>query len=317
MKAAILHGAHEFRIETLPDPQVEPGTCLLDIKACGVCHSEIHQWQHHQEGLEYPRFIGHEVAGVVLETGAGVTAFKKGDRVAAWVDGKGYAEKVLVQVERLFPLADNIPFQQAMAEPIACTTNAVRRTNLHYGDTIAIIGVGFMGLILLQQIKLAFPQRLIAIDRRPQMLDLAASLGADMTFNADEADVADEINAITNGRGLDVVFEVGGSEATLNMTAALCRMEGKIVIFGFHPGARKINDLGWWNWMAFDIINAHFRDLDTILHGARVGMNQLNDGKINMSPLITHTFPLEEIEAAFQAALNKPKGFVKAVIVNP
>ncbi|MGE5861517.1 MAG: L-iditol 2-dehydrogenase, partial [Ignavibacteria bacterium] len=98
------------------------------------------------------------------------------------------------------------------------------------------------------------------------------------------------------------------------LAADICRMEGKLVIFGFHPGPRKINDLGYWNWMAFDVINAHFRDLNTILNGTRIGMEMLNTGKINMKPLITHTFKLEEIENAFKAAKEKPKGFIKSVI---
>jgi threonine dehydrogenase-like Zn-dependent dehydrogenase len=93
-------------------------------------------------------------------------------------------------------------------------------------------------------------------------------------------------------------------------------MEGKLIIFGYHPGPRKIEDLGYWNWMAFDIINAHFRDMKTILKGTHIGMELLNSGKIKMDKLITHRFRLDEIEDAFMAAKNKPKGFVKSVIVN-
>jgi L-iditol 2-dehydrogenase len=99
------------------------------------------------------------------------------------------------------------------------------------------------------------------------------------------------------------------------MAAEICRMEGKLVIFGYHPGQRLIKDLGYWNWMAYDIINAHFRDLNTILKGSKIGMQLLNQKKIDMNLLITHTLNLSDIEEAFNLAKTKPEGFVKSVIV--
>jgi threonine dehydrogenase-like Zn-dependent dehydrogenase len=120
---------------------------------------------------------------------------------------------------------------------------------------------------------------------------------------------------LTEGKGVDVSFEIGGVQSTLDLAADILRMEGKLVIFGYHPGERKIKDLGYWNWMAFDIINAHFRNLDTILLGSRIGMKLMNENKINMKPLITHKYKLTEIEEAFKVAKDKPKGFVKSVIV--
>jgi threonine dehydrogenase-like Zn-dependent dehydrogenase len=202
-----------------------------------------------------------------------------------------------------------------MAEPLSCTTNAVLRTKVQAGDTVALVGTGFMGLILLQQIRQSAPKKIIAIDLREDMLNLAKILGADLTINPLKEDPENRLQGYLDGKKADVVFEVGGTEKTLNLAAGLCRMEGKLVLFGYHPGPRTISDLGFWNWMAFDIINAHFRDLDTILNGTKVGMDMLNKGQINMSPLITHTFPLKEINQAFASAKEKAESFVKAVIV--
>jgi L-iditol 2-dehydrogenase len=170
-------------------------------------------------------------------------------------------------------------------------------------------------LILLQQIKLQGASLVIAIDLRDDMLELASQLGADATINPSKENVVERINELTGNKKVDVSFEVGGNQSTLNLAADICRMEGKLVIFGYHPGERKINDLGDWNWMAFDIINAHFRNIHTILDGSRLGIELLNSGKINMKKLVTHTFPLERIEEAFSMAEKKPKGFVKSVIV--
>jgi len=315
MRTAVLYGPHDWRIEDLNIPSLNNDEVLLKVKACGVCHSEIHQWDIKVNGLEYPRYIGHEVAGKVLESGKDVKDFKPGDRVAVWTDGKGYAEQINVKSNRLFKISENVSFAEAMAEPIACTTNGVIKSDIQLNDTIALVGTGFMGLILLQQLKLRGPKFIAAIDPREEILELAKKLGADFVINPEKENTKEVIKNLTNGKGVDVSFEVGGNEATLNLAADICRMEGKLVIFGFHPGSRKINDLGYWNWMAFDIINSHFRDLNTILNGTRIGMEMLNAGKINMQSLITHKFNLEEIENAFTAAKEKPKGFIKSVIV--
>ncbi|KUO63439.1 hypothetical protein APF79_06620 [bacterium BRH_c32] len=315
MRAAILHRAHDFRIEELPTPILKEDECLIRVKSCGVCHSEIHQWNENISGLDYPRFIGHETAGEIIAVGSAVTKFKVGDRAASWVDGKGYAEELAVKESRLFKMSEELPYDLAILEPVACTTNGVMKANIQLGDTVALAGTGFMGLILLQQIKLTGASKVIALDIRDEMLELAKELGADVVINPMKEDYKKIINDLTDGKGVDVSFEIGGVQETLDLAAEILRMEGKLVIFGYHPGERKIKDLGYWNWMAFDIINAHFRNLDTILLGSRIGMKLMNENKINMKPLITHKYKLTEIEEAFKVAKDKPKGFVKSVIV--
>lgn len=315
MRIAVLYGPHDFRIEERPSPKMADDECLIKVRACGVCHSEIHQWDVKEPGLEYPRFIGHEVAGEILQVGSHVARFKPGDRVAVWTDRAGYAEEVSVKETQLFAIKESVPFEHAMAEPISCTVNGVEKTNLRLGDSVALVGTGFMGLILLQEIKLRGATPVIAIDLRDEMLELAKRLGADIVLNPNQDNVVEKIKAMTDGRGIDVAFEVGGVQSTLDLAADILRMEGKLVIFGYHPGPRQIKHLGFWNWMAFDIVNAHFRNLQTILNGSRVGMQLLNAGQLNMAPLITHTYPLDRIEEAFTAAKEKPKGFIKSVIV--
>lgn len=314
MRAAVLYGPHDFRIEELPTPEIKSDEYLVRVKACGVCHSELSQWDQKLKGLKYPRFIGHEVSGEIIKAGKEAKKFKVGQRVAVWVDGKGYAEEIAVKEEQVFSLADNISYELALAEPIACTTNGVIKSDIQLADTIALVGTGFMGLILLQELKLRGAKKIIAIDVREEMLKLAENLGADLLINPSKENPKKIIDELTNKKGVDVSFEVGGVQSTLDLAAEICRMEGKLVIFGYHPGKRHIKNLGYWNWMAFDIINAHFRDMDTILRGTKVGMDLLNAGKIDMRPLVTHSYPLEKIEEAFMAAKQKPSGFVKSVI---
>jgi len=315
MRSAVLYGPHDFRIEDFGTPEYSENECLVKVKACGVCHSEQHQWKQKIPGLNYPRRIGHEVSGEVLKVGSKVKDFTVGDRVALWIDSKGYSEEVVAAKDRMFRISSFIAYEEALAEPIGCTTNGILRTNIQLGDKVALVGTGFMGLILLQQIKLQGASLIVAVDLRDDMLQLASQLGADAVINPSKEDLNEKINKLTNNKKVDVSFEVGGNQATLNMAADICRMEGKLVIFGYHPGERKINDLGYWNWMAFDIINAHFRDMNTILHGSKLGIDLLNSGKIEMKRLVTHKFPLEKIEEAFSMAEKKKQGFVKSVIV--
>lgn len=315
MRIAALHGPHDFKIEEHPTPEIRANECLIKVRACGVCHSELHQWEVKVEGLNYPRYIGHEVAGEVIKVGAEVKQFKPGDRVAVWTDSKGFAEETAVDAKWLFPISLKVPYEEALAEPIACTVNGIRKANIQLGESVALVGTGFMGLILLQEIRLRGPSQIIAIDVRDGMLATAKELGADVVINPERTDAAQRVKELTGQKGVDVAFEVGGVQATLDLAADICRMEGKLVIFGYHPGPRQIKDLGFWNWMAFDIVNAHFRSLDTILEGSRIGMELLNQGKLKIAPLVTHKYPLEKIEDAFMAAREKPKGFIKSVMV--
>lgn len=315
MKAALLYGPHDWRIEEIDSPTFTDDQLLISIKACGVCHSELHQWEEKIPGLDYPRFIGHEAAGIIKNVGSHIKKFKEGDRVALWIFGKGFAEEVSVNEDQVFPINDDITYEEALAEPISCTTNALLKTNVLLADTVALVGTGFMGLILLQQLKHQGVSKLIAIDVRNEILTKAKELGADVVLNPNNDNVVEEIQKLTDGKGVDISFEVGGVQATLDIVPQITRMEGKLVIFGYHPGKRVINDLGYWNWMAWDIINGHFRDMKTILDGSRRGIDMVNSKKIDMNSLVTHKYKLKQIEEAFLAAKNKPAGFIKAVVV--
>jgi threonine dehydrogenase-like Zn-dependent dehydrogenase len=120
---------------------------------------------------------------------------------------------------------------------------------------------------------------------------------------------------LTDGQGADVSFEVVGAQAPLNLLGDVTRMSGKVVLVGFHQGEPRQIPLGYWNWMAFQILNAHFREETIILRGMRIGMRLLTSGRLNLEELVTHRFGLDEINQAFRTAHEKPEGFVKSTIV--
>jgi len=140
-------------------------------------------------------------------------------------------------------------------------------------------------------------------------------MGATRVVDVRNESLVDVVKEITGGLGADVSFEATGAQAPLHILGDVTRMSGKVVIVGFHQGGLREIPLAYWNWMAFQIINAHFREVSTIMRGMRIGMRLLTSGRLSLADLVTHRFHLSEIGQAFQAAHEKPEGFVKSTIV--
>jgi 2-desacetyl-2-hydroxyethyl bacteriochlorophyllide A dehydrogenase len=314
MKIAALYGPRDFQIIEAPTPEIQADEVLLRVAACGVCTSELDQWEGKSSGLNYPRFIGHEVSGVVEKAGSKVQSFRPGDRVGAWVTERGFAERVAVKAEYCFPAGD-LPLDLALAEPLACSVNAVEMANLSLADDVVIIGAGFMGNLVQKLVQLQGPRHVIVADTRSDALERAKKMGATRVVNVRNESLPDVVKEITNGQGADVSFEATGVQAPLTLLGDVTRMSGKVVIVGFHQGGMREIPLAYWNWMAFQIINAHFREISTIMRGMRIGMRLLTSGRLTLDDLVTHRFQLNEINQAFLTAVEKPEGFVKSTVV--
>lgn len=315
MQAAILQGPGRFTIEERPVPAPGPDELLVRTLACGICTSEVGFWTGEAVGLEYPRFIGHEPSGIVERVGDAVTGFSPGDRVSVWSEGKSYAEYFSTKAAYAAKLKPGTVPEEALGEPIACSTNAVIKTDPQLGDSVCIVGCGFMGLIMLQVFRARGAEMVIAVDTRKSIRDLALSLGASHVIDPRATDVASAVKDLTGGRGVDIGVEAAGIQATLDTAAAVTRMEGKLVVFGFHQGEPRAVPWGFWNWMAFDVVNAHVRSAEKYVHGMKTGLALLESGKLSMKPLVTHRFPLKDIALAFDTASAKHEGFVKGIIV--
>ena len=208
MKAAILHAPQKFIIEEYPVPQIKDDEILVRTKASGICTSELDMWEGKAKGLEFPRFIGHEPAGIVEVVGKEVTSIKEGDHVAAWSEGKSYAELFATKEAYVYKLQKETPFEHALGEPIACAVNGVRKANVQLNESVCIVGCGFMGMIMLQVFKVNGAGLLIAVDTRDSTLELAKKLGATHTFNPKRVDVKKAILELTNGKGVDIGVEL-------------------------------------------------------------------------------------------------------------
>jgi 2-desacetyl-2-hydroxyethyl bacteriochlorophyllide A dehydrogenase len=313
MRIAVLSEPGRFDVVDEPAPQPDREEVRLDVAACGVCTSELDMWRGAAGHAIYPWYPGHEVSGVVEAVGSDVTSWRVGDHVAAWVTTRGFAEQVVVRAEHCVPV-DGVPLELALAEPLACAVNALEITPIRLADDVLVIGAGYMGLLLLQLAAHRGPRHLIAVDVRDEALERSKSFGATHALNASDGGAADAVADLTDGHGVDVTIEATGTQPALAMIADLTRMSGTVTIAGYHQGEPRAIDLATWNWKAFRIVNAHFRDVDVIMAGMRAAGRLLTSKRVSMEPLVTHRYPLERVAEAFTTAVDKPDGFVKAVV---
>lgn len=311
MRLAELVAPREFRVVEVEPPRRGPGELLVDVVACGVCASELDTWAG-VGGGDLPRRLGHEVTGVVAEADDG-SPFAAGDPVAVWTLGSGYAEQVTAPHDACRPLG-TFPVDLGLLEPVACAVNAVELAGVRLADDVVIIGAGFMGSLVQQLAALRGPRSITVVDRRSDVLDLARRLGATRTVDSRQEPAAEVVAAVTDGRGADVTFEVTGVQGGLDAIGDLTRMSGTVVLVGFHQGVPRTIPLGHWNWMGYDLRNAHFRDPAIIMRGMDVAGRLLAAGRLDLASLVTHRFALEDIDEAFATAVAKPEGFVKAVV---
>jgi threonine dehydrogenase-like Zn-dependent dehydrogenase len=323
MRAAVLVSPGRFEVrDDVPLPQPAAGQVRVRMEGCGVCASNIPPFEG-REWFQYPMKpgqLGHEAWGIVDATADDATSLRVGDRVAMLSD-HAYAQYDVADVTKIIKLPaalDGMPFP---AEPLGCAMNIFARSNVRAGQTVAIIGIGFLGALLTQLCKNA-GARVIAISRRPFSLDVAREAGADEAIPLDDHwQIINRVAALTDGSGgydvkgfCDIVVEAVGKQWPLDLAAELCAVRGRLVIAGYHQdGQRQIN-MQLWNWRGLDVINAHERDPATYVAGMRAAADAVADGRLDPSPLYTHAFPLERLGEALTMTRDRPDGFLKALI---
>jgi threonine dehydrogenase-like Zn-dependent dehydrogenase len=293
MRAAVLQAPRSITVERRTVPEPRAGETLVRLEGSGVCASSLPLWEG-REWFEYPLESGspgHEGWGVEVESG----------RPVAVLSQHAFAEYVAVPAERLVPLPAALDGVVFPGEALGCALNVFARSGVRAGDTVAVVGTGFLGLLLVQ-LCVAAAARTFAFSRRPESLELARSFGAETP-----AEARDET--------CDVVIEAGGVQETLELATRLCRVRGRLVLAGYHQDGRRSVDVQLWNWRGLDVVNAHERDPAVVLRGLRAAADAVVAGRIDPLPLCTHVLPLERLEEAFELARTRPPEFVKAVVV--
>jgi L-iditol 2-dehydrogenase len=312
MRIAAVTAPATFEIQDLPMPVLGRDEVLVKVAACGVCASELEPWQS-ASPTGFPLYLGHEASGTVVDAGPDASGVTVGDPVGVWVTARGFAEYLAVKAEFCRPAGD-VPLDLALAEPLACAVNAVDLADVRLGDDVVLVGAGFMGNLVHELVALRGVRSLIVVDTRVDALEMAGELGATRLVRVPEDSLADAVAEVTEGRGADVAFECTGTQGGLDSVGEVTRMSGKVVLVGYHQGAARQIPLGYWNWMAFQIVNGHFREVATIMRGMTMGMRLLTSGSLSLAALVTHRYSLERIGEAFDDARGKPHGFIKAVV---
>jgi len=315
MRAAVVTGPGAIRVDHVPRPEPGPGQVRIRLEGCGVCASNLTPWAgpEWQQFPTAPGSLGHEGWGVVDAVGAGVTQVAPGKRVAA-LSHASYAEYDIADETAVVPLPPALDGAIFPGEPLGCAFNIFRRSDIRAGQTVAIIGIGFLGAILARLASDA-GARVIAISRRRSSLDLARRFGARETIAMDDHQgIIDQVSALTGGRLCERVIEAVGKQWPLDLAGELTAERGRLVIAGYHQdGPRQVN-MWLWNWRGIDVVNAHERDSLVYAQGVRAAVDAVAAGRLDPAPLYTHVYPLEKLGEALDATRDKPGGFVKAVI---
>jgi threonine dehydrogenase-like Zn-dependent dehydrogenase len=324
MKASVLVGPETSKVRDVATPLLGKGEVLVRVEACAVCFSEFHTWQG-EEGAEYPQRMGHEPSGIIEQVGEEVDTLQAGQHVAVLPTRRGpltqyvsgaYADYIVAPQERVALMPEGLTFTEALGEPIACLASAAERGEIRLGDRVAIVGCGFMGLALLQLVALRGPGEIIAVDIRQEALENALRFGADQAVFPEEIDPLDKVVGWEQfGQGVDAVFEVSGTQAGLTLAGEMVKVHGALSIVGYHVGEPRTVDVELWNTKAINVVNAHERRNDTLMRCMQAGLDLIAKGKLDIASLVTHTYPLGQVDEAFVAMRDKPQGYIKGVIV--
>ncbi len=339
MKAAIFHGPNRpLSIEEVPAPAPGPGEVLVKVAACGLCHTDLHYIDHGTPTFKKPPLIlGHEIAGTVAGLGPGAEGFREDDRVLLpavltcgqctmcrsgrenicyqmvmpgnHVDG-GFAEYVVAPAKDIFHLPAEIPLEEGSIIADAITTPyhaVVNRARVAPGDWVVVLGCGGIGLNLVQMAA-ALGARVIAVDVVDNKLTWAERLGAAATLNPQQVERVDkEVRRITGG-GADIAMEAIGKAVTQEQAFACLRTGGRLVMVGYSPEKMSLN-AGRVMFREMEIVGSlgcRPVDYPRVIEMAR-------QGRIKVAELVTHKFPLDEINQGFDVL--RAGEAVRAVVV--
>jgi len=318
MKAAVLTGPGTIAIKEVQVPEPGEGQIRVRLTGCGVCASNLGPWS----GPEWMKFptepggLGHEGWGVVDAVGPGVTGFEPGQAVTALFQNS-YAEFDVGDATQAVPLPQELAHMPLPGEPLGCAMNIFRRADIKAGQTVVIVGIGFLGAILTRLATQAGAD-VIAVSRRPYALDMARQMGAAHTIPMDDHHaIIDKVSALTGGSFCERVIEATGKAWPLDLAGELTAEGGRLIIAGYHQdGPRQIN-MQLWNWRGIDVVNAHERNPAIYIRGMREAIDAVMSGRLDPMPLITDMFPLSRLDDALNTTRDRPDGFMKAVVRMP
>lgn len=332
-------------IRDIEKPKVKSGEVLVEVKATGICGSDLHLYRWDEQAIRWkvplPKVIGHEFSGDVIKIGEGVRSVDVGDRVAAdshLYCGKCYlcktgrthickdmkiygiqtkegsfARYAAVPEDLTFKLPSYVSFEDgAMFEPFGVAMHAVERAQVMPGDTVVVFGCGTIGIFIQQIAKACGASLVVAVGRRGYRLDFTKKVGsADVAISSLEKDVTNAVLDLTEGKGADVVFEAAGVPATVKQTFDIVGKSGKIILVGAAERPVEIDTTSLVVYKEATVIGSTGR----LMFQTWERMTKLvKEKRVDLLSLLTHKLPLEKVEEGFQAML---KGEAVKVLLTP
>lgn len=343
MRAVRLHAVpNDTRLDWIEAPEPTPDSLIVRLSAATICAND---WKEALKGsrLKLPAPLGHELAGVVEQVGAQVSGYAPGQRVclrftsaiycghcfyclrgwhnlcdnwqffeepAGWVEQMRFSQRL---AERVLPIPDNVSFEAAaLVEPLACSLVGVEAANIQPGEEVVILGAGAMGLFNLQLALLAGAARAIVVDTVPLRLRIARELGATEVIDYKAADSVAAVRDLTHGQGAASVIECSGTLAGAAQAVKMARKRGTVVWFAGFPRPAEVTVDA--NFIHYSGLNLTGTTGSTIRHAHKI-INYLSSGRLDIEPIITHRFKLEDARAAL--ALGASQGDSLKIVLEP
>ncbi len=314
--AAAIEAEQKYVVKTIEPRMPKETQVLVKVEGCGVCSSNLPVWEG-REWFSYPLepgAPGHEGWGVVHRCGSGVHTVSPGDRVT-FLSSHAFSTFDTVEEQNLVVLPAKLHGLPFPGEPLGCAVNVFERAEIRSGQTVGVVGAGFLGTIVSRLCHLA-GARVIALSRRPFALGLAQQFGADHTVLMDDHYKAvEKVMSLTQNRGCDRVIEASGNQWFLDFASEITALRSKLIIAGYHQDGLRTVNMQQWNWKGVDVINAHERENSQYMKGIKTAVRLVAEGMIDFSPLLTHSFALESINEAFDMMRKRPEGFMKAMVI--
>ena len=342
MKVLLMEEYKKLIYTDFPDPKIEnPDDILIKIKSAAICGSDVHGYDGSTDRRRPPIVMGHEAAGEIMETGKGVSAFKKGDRVtfdstiycgSCFYCTRGmvnlcdrrrvlgvsceeyrchgtFAEYVVIPERIAFAIPDEISYDEAACtEPLAVAAHAVRLCPIALNDSVAIVGTGLVGNLIVQILKASSAGKIIAVDTEPSRLEIAKCFGADVVVNALEPNIEEKIKDITFGRGADIVFEVVGKTASIQTAVSIARKGAVICLVGNISPSAEIP------LQAVVSRELRLQGSCAISCEYPLALDLIARGKVDVIALLSATAPLSEGDAWMTRLYNREENLLKVVL---
>ncbi|HDR51708.1 MAG TPA: galactitol-1-phosphate 5-dehydrogenase [Mariniphaga anaerophila] len=341
MKALVLEEYNKLTYKEVAKPAPAPNEVLIEVKAAGICGSDVHGMDGSTGRRIPPVIMGHEAAGVIVSSGEKVLNWKPGDRVTFdstiyrlddWFTRKGlynlsddrmvlgvscaefkkdgaFAEYVTVPEHILYKLPGNVSFEHAaMVEPVAVALHAINLTDISLNDTVVVGGAGMIALFVIQLLKLHGCGQIIAFDIDQDRLELAKKLGATHVFHAEKANVAEDVKKLTQGRGADIGFEVVGISPVIKSVIESVRKGGQVTLVG---NVSPVVDLPLQQVVTRQL---RLQGSCAICGEYEQVLDLISKGKIQIDPLLSTVAPLEDGAAWFNRLYNREKGLMKVIL---